>query len=97
MRVLGPWRFERPNPFPRLIRTTFDKHRVHQVGNSCFDTLKKPIDGPVVNVLYKQEHLNDMCGAIQVPFVRVVPFPSAIATARAWEQSGTNDLLYNSE
>lgn len=49
----------------------------------------------MVNVFDKQEHLDDMCGAIEVPFVGMVPFPSAIVTARAWEQSGTNDLLYN--
>jgi hypothetical protein len=91
--VLGSWRFKLPNPFPRLIRTTIDQHRVYQVGDSCFNTLEEPIDGPVVNVFYKQEHLNDLCGAIQVPFVRVIQFPSAIVLARAWEQSGTNDLL----
>jgi hypothetical protein len=95
MSILGPWWFKRPNPFPRLIRTTVDQHRVFQVGNSCFDTLEKPIGGPVVNVFYKQEHLDDMCGAIEVPFMGVVHFPSVIVTARAWEQCGTNDLLYN--
>ncbi len=49
----------------------------------------------MVNVLDQQKHLNDMCGTIEIPFVSVVPFPSAIVTARAGEQSRTNDLLYN--
>ena len=85
MSVLGSWGFKRANSFPRLIRTAVDQHRVFQVGNSCFDTLYKSIDGPVVNVFYKQENFDDMCRAVQVPFVGVVPFPSAIVTARAWE------------
>jgi hypothetical protein len=48
----------------------------------------------VVNVFYEEEYLNDMCGAIKVPFMGVVSFPSAVVSAQAWEQSGTNDLLY---
>ena len=49
----------------------------------------------MVNVFYKQEHLDNMCGAVQVPLLGVVPFPCVIVTVLAWEQSGTNDLLYN--
>jgi hypothetical protein len=49
----------------------------------------------MVDVFYEQEHLDYACRVIQVPFVGVVSFPPAVVTARAWEQSRTNDLLHN--
>jgi hypothetical protein len=91
-RILGLCRLERPYPLPGLIRAVLEQHRVYQIGDSCLDTLGKPIDGPMVDVFYQEEHLNDVGGAVQVPLVDVSLVTHTALVAVSGKQGGSHNL-----
>lgn len=90
-RILGLCRLERPYPLPGLIRAVLEQHRVYQIGDSCLDTLGKPIDGPMVDVFYQEEHLNDVGGAVQVPLVDVSLVTHTALVAVSGKQGGSHN------